>query len=176
LKKIIIIGIVAFVIGILIAFYSEGFFRKQIQELYQWSTSNRIHFVGKNFYIFGNGFHYLSFGLTFSLFVLTNWNKKTNLIIKNGILTLLIFGIVLFGISVLDANMKIIECTDCNDGIRKLHWNEIKYGNILGISSILSIIPSGIMLLRERKKEELEKDKRNKKYKASVQQRLYLIA
>jgi|TARA_B110000261_G_C12853827_1_gene265425 hypothetical protein len=157
LKKRIIIGIVAFVIGILIAFYSEGFFRKQIQELYQWATSNGIQFVGKNFYIFGNGFHYLSFGLTFSLFVLTNWNKKRNLIIKNGILTLLIFGIVLFGISVLDANLKIIECTACDDGIRKLHWNEIKYGNILGISSILSIIPSGILLIKKWKKDVVGK-------------------
>ena len=157
MKKRIIIGIVAFVTGILITFYSEVFFRKQIQELYQWATSNGIQFVGKNFYIFGNGFHYLSFGLTFSLFVLTNWNKKTNLIIKNGILTLLIFGIVLFGISVLDANMKIIECTACDDGIRKLNWNEIKYGNILGISSILSIIPSGISLIKKWKKDRIGK-------------------
>ena len=157
LKKRIIIGTVAFVIGILIAFYSEGFFRKQIQELFQWSTSNRIQFVGKNFYFFGNGFHYLSFGLTFSFFVLANWNKKRKLIIKNGILALLIFGIILFGISVLDANMKIIECTACNDGIRKLHWNEIKYGSILGISSILSIIPNGIFLIKKWKKERIEK-------------------
>jgi len=69
LKKRIIIGIIAFVIGILIAFYSESFFRMKIQELYQWSTSDKIQFVGKNFYIFGNGFHYLSFGFGFSFFL-----------------------------------------------------------------------------------------------------------
>ena len=72
-------------------------------------------------------------------------------------MTLLIFGIALFGISALDANMKIIECTACDDGIRKLHWNEIKYGNILGASSILSIIPSGILLIKKWKKDRINK-------------------
>jgi len=73
-------------------------------------------------------------------------------------LVLTIFGIVLIGISALDANMKIIECTACDDGIRKLHWNEIKYGNILGISLILSLIPSGIILLKKIKKRQNKKN------------------
>ena len=152
MKKRIIIGVVAFVFGIIIAFYSEDFFRKKIQDIYLWVTSGQIQFVGKNFYIFGNGFHYLSFGLTFSLFILSNWNKQINRIIKSGVLIFLIFGVILLFISALDANIKVIECTTCDNGIRRLHWNEINYGNILGMSSIISSIPSGIIQLKKWKK------------------------
>ncbi|WP_298343029.1 hypothetical protein [uncultured Algibacter sp.] len=72
--------------------------------------------------------------------------------LKNGILSLLIFGILLIGISAIDANMKIIECTACNDGIRKLHWNEINYGLIIGMSVIISIIPNLIRIIKRTKK------------------------
>ena len=149
MKTKIIIGIVAFICGVLVAFYSEAFFRKQIQELYQWTTSSGIRFVGKDFYIFGDEFHYLSFGLSFSFFGLSNWTNKINLIVKNIILVLFIFGITLFCFSAIDAHLQISVCTACNDGTIKLHWNQIEYGNILGTCSIISIIPTGISLIKK---------------------------
>ena len=72
--------------------------------------------------------------------------------LKSGILNFLIFGIILIGISAVDANLKVIECTACNDGIRKLHWNEINYGLIIGISIIISIIPNLIRIIKRTKK------------------------
>ncbi|MDP5105609.1 MAG: hypothetical protein NWQ31_05495, partial [Polaribacter sp.] len=73
----------------------------------------------------------------------------------NGILSILIFVIILIGISGVDANMNIIECTACNDGIRKLNWNDINYGMILGISVIISIIPNLIRIIKRTKKPVL---------------------
>jgi hypothetical protein len=47
--------------------------------------------------------------------------------------------------------LKIIECTACVDGIRKLNWNGINYGLIIGTSAIISIIPSLIKIIRTKK-------------------------
>ncbi len=145
-------GILAFIIGIGIAYYSESFFREIIQDIFKWSTSDKIKFVGKNFYVFSNKLYFITFGIGMLILTLENLNRKFTQMLKNGILSLLIFGILLIGISAIDANMKIIECTACNDGIRKLHWNEINYGLIIGMSVIISIIPNLIRIIKRTKK------------------------
>tara|TARA_R110001592_G_scaffold248694_4_gene511110 strand:+ start:1463 stop:1945 length:483 start_codon:yes stop_codon:yes gene_type:complete len=152
LKKKITFGVFSFIIGIVIAYYSESFFREIIQDIYKWSTSNKIKFVGKNFYIFSNKLYFITFGIGLLILTLENLNQEHIQMLKNGILSILIFVIILIGISAVDANMKILECTACNDGIRKLNWNEINYGMILGISVIISIIPNLIRIIKRTKK------------------------
>lgn len=121
MKKKIIFGILAFIIGIGISLFSYSFFREQIQSIFFWSTSNRIRFIGKNFYLFGSNFYYLSIGISFFVLTLENLNQRLTEIFKNGIICFLTFGISLIGISAIDANIKVIECTACDDGIRSLH-------------------------------------------------------
>ncbi|UMB61421.1 hypothetical protein MHL31_04255 [Lutibacter sp. A80] len=152
MKKKITFGILAFIIGIGIAFYSESFFRGVIQDIFKWSTSDKIKFIGKNFYVFSNKFYFITFGIGLLILTLENLNQELTQMLKNGILSILIFVIILIGISAVDANMKIIECTACNDGIRKLNWNEINYGMILGTSVIISIIPNLIRIIKRTKK------------------------
>ena len=43
--------------------------------------------------------------------------------------------------------MLIIECTACDDGTRELNSKEIDNGMIIGISVIISIIPSLIKVI-----------------------------
>lgn len=138
----IIIGIVAVIIGFEIALFVYSFFREQIQNIFLWSTSNRIRFTGKNFHLFSSNFYYLSFGIAFLLFSLGNLNQGLKQIIKNGVLSILIFIIAVIGIASVDANIKVVECTACNDGVRAIHWNGINYGLILGVSIIISVVPS----------------------------------
>jgi hypothetical protein len=152
LKKKIIFGTLAFIIGIGIAFYSESFFRGIIQDIFIWSTSNKIQFVGKNFFVFSNKLYFLTFGIGLLILTLENLNEKLTQVLKSGIISLLIFGVLIIGISAIDANMKIVECTACNDGIRKLNWNEINYGLILGTSTIISIIPNLLRIIKRTKK------------------------
>ena len=152
MTKKIIFGILAFIIGITIAYYSESFFRGLIQDIFKWSTSDKIKFVGKNFYVFSNKLYFITFGIGLSILTLENLNQKLTQVLKIGIISLLIFGIMLIGISAIDANLKIMECTACDDGIRKLQWDEIKYGLIIGTSIIISIIPSLIRIIKRKKK------------------------
>lgn len=151
MKKKIIFGILAFIIGIGISLFSYSFFREQIQIIFLWSTSNRIKFTGKNFYLFGSNFYSLSIGISFFVLTLENLNQRLTVISKNGIMYLLTFGISLIVISAIDANIKVIECTACDDGIRSLHWNGINYGLIIGTSAIISIIPSLVKIIRTKK-------------------------
>jgi len=156
LTKKIILGIIAFVIGFGIALYSESFFREIIQDIFKWSTSDKIKFVGKNMYIFSDKTYYITLGIIPLILTLENLNKKSTEFLKNGIICLLIFGISLIGISAIDANIKVIECTACDDGIRKLHWNAINYGLIIGTSAIISIIPSLIRIIKRTKKASVQ--------------------
>lgn len=159
IKKV-ILGIIFFVIGFGIAVYFDSFFRFKIQDLYQWTTNNGIQFNGKDFYLFGNPIYFISFGLLFLIFSLANYRTQRTKILKNGIFLVVIFILALIGISAIDANLKIIECTACDDGIRKLGYNEINYGIILSISTIVSLIPSLVTLIKKwqnRKKILLER-------------------
>lgn len=150
LIKRILIGLLSLAIGIMVAFYLDSVLRNQVQYIFQWSTSNRIKFVGKDFHFLSTNFYYLSFGVSFLVFSIANLNKKIVLIIKNSLLSVLIFTIAMIGISALDANLKIAECTACDNGIRILHWNDISYGLILGISIILSITPILVSIIKLR--------------------------
>ncbi|MGS2764624.1 hypothetical protein [Sinomicrobium sp. M5D2P9] len=150
--KRILFGIVFFVIGFGTAIFADSFFRYIIQDLFQWTTNNGIQFVGKDFYLFGNPIYFTSFGFAFLIFSIANRKEETLKIFRNGILLILMFGIALIGFSALDANLKIIECTACNDGIRQLGYNEIKYGLILTTSAVISIIPSFIKIIKNIKK------------------------
>ncbi len=158
MTKKIIFGILAFVIGIVITFYSESFFREIIQDIFKWSTSDKIRFVGKNMYIFSDKTYYVTLGMIPLILTLENLNKKPAEFLKNGIICLLIFGISLIGISAIDANIKVMECTACDDGIRKIHWNGINYGLIIGTSAIISIIPSLIRIIKRIKKTSVQHD------------------
>ena len=107
-----------------------------------------------------NTLSYISTPILFLIFNLANYKTQRTKILKNGIFLVVIFIVALIGISAIDANLKIIECTACDDGIRKLGYNEINYGIILSISAIVSLIPSLVTLIKKwqnRKKILLER-------------------
>ena len=151
IKKI-VLGILGFVIGMSIGFYFGSSFRNIIQDIFRFTTSDKIHFVGKNIFIFSDRTFEYVLGLALAIFLLSNLNLKLKQIFKNIILCLLIFGLSIFVMSAIDANLKVAACTSCENGIRTLHWNEINYGLIISISGIISIIPSLIRMLKQIKK------------------------
>ena len=147
MKRKVIIGLVFFLIGVGLSIFLESFFRSTVLDLYQSTTNNGIQFVGKNFYLFASPVYYLGFGITFSLLALDLFVKPISKIAINSIIAILIFVIILTGICAIDANLKVIECTACDDGIRQLRYNEVNYG-FLGISIIMSAIPSLIRIVK----------------------------
>ena len=151
LIKKIIFGIIALIIGFTCALYSDSFLRFKIQDIYLLATSNKIEFIGKNFFFFNNDSYYLGFGGVFLILYLANYKNKLSLILKNGFIAVLIFIIFLIITSTIDANLKLVECTACENGIRQLRRNDIKYSLIIVFSLLISIIPSVIQLIRNKK-------------------------
>jgi hypothetical protein len=151
MKRTIIIGLVFFLAGVGLSVFLEPFLRSIVLDSYQWTTNNGIQFVGKNFHLFASPVYYSAFGITFSLLALDLFSSPFKKIIINGAIAILIFTIVLTVICAIDANLKIAECTACDDGIRKLRYNEVNYGLIIGISAIMAGIPSLIRVLKNRK-------------------------
>ncbi|MAZ27791.1 MAG: hypothetical protein CL868_12040 [Cytophagaceae bacterium] len=146
--KQILTGILFAIIGSIIAFYSYDFLRNQIQEVFVWSTADSIQFIGKDFYLFASYFYYISFSISFSILVISSMHLSFLKIFKRTVLSIVIFATAMILISSVDGNLKVIECTACDNGIRKLHWNEINYGFIVGLSSIIAAVPSIISVLK----------------------------
>ena len=134
------------------AYGSESLFRELVQDIFIWSTGGNIQFVGKRFFVFSSKLHFLKFGLGFLIFTCNNIDKKRHEFFKNVIVCLLIFIISLIAIASTDANLKVLECTNCKGGIRRLNWTGINYGFIKGASVIISIIPSLIGIAKGNKK------------------------
>ena len=149
-KKVIFV-VIGFLLGMSLGFYFEAFFRGIIQDVFKFSTSNKVQFNGKNIFIFSSRIFEYILGFTLALFLLSNLNLKFEKVFKNVMLCLLIFGISVFVVSAINANLKVIECTMCDDGILYLHWNNINFGFTIGLSAICSIIPSVIRLIKKSK-------------------------
>ena len=152
MKKI-ILRIIIFLVGVGIAFLTESFFRGFIQDVFQISTSDKIQFIGKNIHFIPNIIFLPILGLSLVTLSIENSNKNNFQIFINILRSLLLFFISIILISAVDANLKVIECTACIDGIRKLNWNDINYGIILGSSLLISIIPSLIKIKKTNSKK-----------------------
>lgn len=150
MKKI-ILRIIIFLVGVGIAFLTESFFRGFIQDVFQISTSDKIQFIGKNIHFIPNIIFLPILGLSLVTLSIENSNKNNFQIFINILRSLLLFFISIILISAVDANLKVIECTACIDGIRKLNWNDINYGIILGSSILISIIPSLMNIFKKNK-------------------------
>jgi hypothetical protein len=144
------IGILVFTLGLITSILIESELRQLIQTLFKTLTNNAIHFYGKDFHLFASAYYYISFGLLF-LISWTSWtNFTTRQKILNGLLTMVIFLLSITVVSWLDSNRKIVECTACDDGRRGIHYNDINYDGIIVVSLIISIVPTGLRLLRRR--------------------------
>ena len=145
------VSIVLLVLGLIISVLAEPKLRLLIQTLFKSLTNNAIHFYGKDFHLFASPYYYLSFGLLL-LVAWFSWNGLTSKQkILYGLMTTLIFFVSIISISWLNSNAMIIECTACNDGTRGIHYNDINYDGIIIGSLFLSMIPSGLRLVRRRK-------------------------
>lgn len=130
--------------GIWTGFWMKGL----IHDLFVFFTDNHIRFHGKIFSSFF-GWPYLAIFALIGLFcyhvfrVCTPREK-----IKYASLAVGIFFLVLALLCYFDSNIKIVECTACDDGIRTLEYSDIRYERIIFASLALALLPIGIKYIR----------------------------
>lgn len=144
-------ALIIFSLGAVCAFFLNMRFHRWLREMYVYFSDGRISFFGgKEFFLLDVTFiicagSYIT-ALTILLFYLGRMRKV--------ILHLLIsISICIFSIGFicwLDSNLKLVQCTACNDGTRKLHWGDIPYNNIFATGVLISLLPLLISILRQR--------------------------
>ena len=140
-----------FILSLYCAFYFENSYQHLIRYLYIAFTNNKISFFFPGKYIhFASWGFVISFGLftiTLCLLIYSQTNKQR---VINISLAMFLFVISLLIHCYSDSLFKLIECTACNDGTRKLHYNEINYDSIFISSLVIAIIPAVITAIRKR--------------------------
>ncbi|WP_324026198.1 hypothetical protein QSV08_02255 [Maribacter sp. BPC-D8] len=161
IKKI-LLAISVLMTGFIIALYSDSFLRFKVRDIYLLSTFNKIEFIGKDFFFFNNVSYYIATAVTFLILYLANSTSTIVLFLKNSFIAVFIFIITLLALSAIDANLKLIQCTACDDGIKELKRNDINYSLLILSALFASIIPSLILLIKNRNKSGwVIKNKRN---------------
>lgn len=150
--KIILTTVGLLLVGIVLAFLFEDYYRQYVRFLFKFFNGDKIQFVGKNFHLFASYFFVVAFGLFVSLtFLLLKFSAKPNRKNRACLTIIIFFGSTIF-ITALDSYRLIIECTDCDYGIRKLSFNDPKYDKYFVISLIISFVYLLTTYLLERKR------------------------
>ena len=144
-----IILFVIFIASIYCAFYFEGSFRRLIRYLYIAFSNGKISFFPKKDIRFASWGYVVSFGLFIAALCFLFYRQTNKQRIINVALAIFLFVASILIQSYLGSLFKLIECTACNDGTRKLHFNEINYDQIFISSLILAIIPFAITEIRK---------------------------
>ena len=146
-----IILFLLFIASIYCAFYFEESFRKLIRYLYTAFSDGKISFFSpKKDIHFASWGYVVSFGLFMVILCFLFYIQTNKQRFINGVLAIFLFVASMLIQIYFGSLLKLIECTACNDGTRKLHFNEINYDQIFISSLIVAIIPFIITKIRTR--------------------------
>lgn len=150
--KTILITLGLFVLGVVTAFVAEDLYRQMVRFIFKFFNGDKINFIGKNFHLFASIKFVVAFGLYCSLsFLILKRNKHYNRI-KAILYLTIIFFLTTAILSLFDSKRLIIECTACNDGIRRLTYNEITYDFYFMTSLLISLLVTSWFTFRHNKK------------------------
>lgn len=149
--KTILLALKLFVLGVVVAFFTENYYRQLVRFLFKFFNGDKIDFIGKDFHLFASIKFIVTFGLFCSLITLVlNKNKFYNEIKAISYLSTIFFLATTF-ISLLDSKRLIIECVTCDNGIRKLTYNEITYDFYFILSLLTSLVITSWFIFRHSK-------------------------
>lgn len=140
--KVIFIHFILFLSGLILAGYQENNFHRFVRYLYVTLTRHKIHFHSPKLDLYFFSFPFIiSFGLhlSFSFYLLQKQSKRQK-IVNTALIIIILVSSVLFN-SYFDANIKLIECTACDDGTMELYYSDISYLKIFIASLIISLTP-----------------------------------
>ncbi len=139
-------------VGIVFAFLLEDYYRQLVRFSFKFFNGDNIQFIGKNFHLFASDRFVAVFGLFTSLtFLLLKFSSRPNRL-KRICVTVIVFFVTTILITALDSKRLIIECTACDDGIRRLTFNSVTYDKYFIISLTTAIVYLLTAYLLERKR------------------------
>lgn len=139
-------------VAIVVAFLLEDYYRQLVRFSFKFFNGDKIQFTGKNFHLFASDMFVFVFGLFCSLtFLLLKFSSQPSRL-KRTCVTVIIFFVTTILTTAFDSKRLIIECTACDDGIRKLTYNEVTYDKYFIISLTIAFTYLLTIYLLERKR------------------------
>jgi hypothetical protein len=133
--------LLVFIATTVLVFYFENRYRALVRYFFTLFQGNKIQFVSKNFHLFASPYLLVSFGLFCVLLSLFLYRStKMGRLFHLG-LSLSLFFITTMATTFLDSTSKIIGCTACQDGIKRLHYNAINYDFHFITSLSVALLP-----------------------------------
>lgn len=129
-----------FFVGTVAGYISEYHYRRFVRFLFWLFNGDNIQFYGKDFHLFPSACFVISSGLYASLAFLLLKNATWTYRIKRGSLSVIVFFTTTVLIAALDSKRLIMECTACDDGIRKLVFGAVAYDTYFITSLSASIL------------------------------------
>ncbi len=139
-------------VGIVFAFLFEDYYRQLVRFLFKFFNGDNIQFFGKNFHFLESEIFVATFGIFSSLtFLLLKFSSRSNRI-KRACFTVIVFFSTTILITALDSKRLIIECTACDDGNRRLTFNQPTYDKyfIISLATAFAYILTTYLLERKR--------------------------
>jgi len=142
-------------VAIVVAFLFEDYYRQLVRFSFNFFNGDNIQFFGKNFHLFPSDSFVVAFGLFTSLtFLLLKFSTRPNRL-KRTCVTVIVFFATTILITALDSKRLIIECTACDDGIRRLTFNQVTYDKyfIISLTTAFTYLFTTYLLERKRLKK-----------------------
>lgn len=149
--KKIIYSTLIFFLSTFSAFYFEEYYRTLIRLLYKYFTADSISFIGKNFH-FTSMYFVIAFGLFCLIMGINQFGRNFSQISLSMLLETVLFFLTTTVISYFSSQLRIVECTACDDGKISLQFNGINYDLIFMSSLFIATLPILIKTIRNRMK------------------------
>ena len=149
--KKIIYSTLIFLLATFSAFHFEEYYRILIRLLYKYFTADSISFVGKNFH-FTSIYFVLAFGLFCLVIGIIQFGRTASQIFLSVVLVTVQFFLTTTVISYFSSQLRIVECTACDDGKISLQFNGINYDLIFISSLFIATLPILIKTIMNRMK------------------------
>jgi hypothetical protein len=142
--------ITVFILAAFSAIYYEHNYRLFVRKVFKFINGENILFFGKDFHLFPSLKFVLSFGIfcTIAFYIILKFIKKKILLTAITIITF--FAVTIIS-STIDSKLKIIECTACQDGVRKLSSSGINYDFHFILSLIIALLPLLLLTWKQNK-------------------------
>jgi len=139
-------------VAILFAFLFEDYYRQLVRFSFKFFNGDNIQFFGKNFHLFPRDSFVVAFGLFVSMtFLFLKFSSRPSRL-KRICVTVIVFFATTILITAFDSKRLIIECTACDDGIRRLTFNQPTYDKYFVISLTIAFAYLLTTFLLDRKR------------------------
>lgn len=141
-----------FLVGFIVAYLFEDYYRQLVRFSFKFFNGDNILFIGKNFHLFASYSFVTAFGLFVSLtFLLLKFSSRPNRLKRTCIAIIFFFATTIL-VTAFDSMRLVVECTACNDGIRRLTFNQPTYDKYFIISLTIAVAYLLTTYLLERKR------------------------